>query len=79
KLDSQNYQSGRIQVEYRPTEKLTNSLMLDGYHAHQNGTALIPTNFSAIAKGIYNGFVNPFPALISNADYFALVPVPLAT
>ena len=79
KLDNQSFQSGRIQVEYRPTEKLTNSLMLDGYHAHQNGTALIPTNFSAIAEGIYNGFVNPFPALISNADYFALVPVPLAT
>lgn len=79
KLDNQDYQSGRLQVEYRPTDKITNDFMVDGYHAHQNGTALIPTNFSAIADGIYNGFVNPFPALISNADYFALVPVPLAT
>ncbi|MFV3037637.1 hypothetical protein ACNI5A_31385, partial [Klebsiella pneumoniae] len=78
KLDTQNFQAGRFQVEYRPTEKLTNDLMVDGYHGHQNGTALVPTNFSAIANYLY-GYSgqtgipyfgqNPFTGLMTDPQY----------
>lgn len=88
KLDTQNFQAGRFQVEYRPTEKLTNDLMVDGYHGHQNGTALVPTNFSAIANYLY-GYSgqtgipyfgqNPFTPLMTDPQYLAMVPIPLAT
>ncbi len=80
-LDTSRYQAVRMQAEYRPTDRLTNDTLVDGYHSRMQGTALIPFNFGATPSAFYNGYGTfnfIFPGLLTAAQYAALVPVPLA-
>ena len=80
-MDTSRYQAARLQVELRPTDRLTNDTMIDGYHSRMQGTALIPFNFGGSPSAFYNGYGTfnfIFPGALTAAQYAALVPVPLA-
>ena len=79
-MDTSHYWAGRAQLEIRPTSRLTNDTMVDGYDSREQGTALIPINFSGTPYGLYTGCPTPTtcPFGLTQAQYNALVPVPIS-